>query len=101
MAQFKSEGRIDSVEPRGPAALAGILPGDRLLAINGHRIQDVVGYHFHESAGSLTVEVSRGEQTLTVAIRKDEDADLGLVFLDPTFDGIKRCNNHCPFCFVD
>jgi putative radical SAM enzyme (TIGR03279 family) len=21
--------------------------------------------------------------------------------VDPTFDGIKRCNNHCPFCFVD
>ncbi|HET9494258.1 MAG TPA: DUF512 domain-containing protein, partial [Chloroflexia bacterium] len=36
-----------------------------------------------------------------LTIRKAEQQDLGLEFVDPTFDGIKRCNNHCPFCFVD
>ena len=36
-----------------------------------------------------------------LTVRKPEQQDLGLEFVDPTFDGIKRCNNHCPFCFVD
>ena len=101
MPQYKSEGRIEAVEPESPAAQAGILPGDRLLAINGRAIKDVVGYQFHQVGERLTLEVVRDAQPLSLPVRKDEDADLGLVFFDPTFDGIKRCNNHCPFCFVD
>src|SRR5689334_1174567 len=101
MAQYKSEGRIETVEPGSPAAVAGIHDGDRLLAINGQRIKDVVGYQFHQVGETLTVEVLRAEKPLTLTVQKDEDADLGLVFYDPTFDGIKRCNNRCPFCFVD
>jgi putative radical SAM enzyme (TIGR03279 family) len=26
--------------------------------------------------------------------------DLGLEFMEPTFDGIRRCRNNCDFCFV-
>ncbi len=101
MPQYKSEGRIDSVAPASPAADAGVQPGDRLVAINGHAIRDVVGYQFHQVGETLALDVLRAGQPLTLTIRKDEDADLGLEFVDPTFDGIKRCNNHCPFCFVD
>ncbi len=101
MAQYKSEGRIEAVEPASPAAGAGIVAGDRLLAINGHRIKDVVGYQFHQVGERLLLEVVRDGKPVQVPVGKDEDADLGLVFYDPTFDGIKRCNNRCPFCFVD
>ena len=103
MAQFKSLGEIDNVEPESPADRAGIRPGDRLLAINGKPVKDIVGYQFHQVETRLTVQVAReGEAApLTFVVRKPEQQDLGLAFVDPTFDGIKRCNNHCPFCFVD
>src|SRR6476661_7993532 len=101
MAQYKSQGRIEAVEPHSPAASAGVQPGDKLMAINGHTIKDVVGYQFYQVGESLVLDVLRDGQPVALAVRKDEDADLGLVFFDPTFDGIKRCNNHCPFCFVD
>ena len=101
MAQYKSQGRIETVHPGSPAAVAGIVPGDRLLAINDVRIADVVGYQFHSTAERLAVDVQRGDTPVRVQVVKDLDEDIGLVFHDPTFDGIKRCNNHCPFCFVD
>ncbi|MGI8586093.1 MAG: DUF512 domain-containing protein [Chloroflexia bacterium] len=101
MAQYKSEGRIEDVQAGSPAALAGVMPGDRLTAINGRAIKDVVGYQFHQVGELLTLDLLRDGRPLSLPVGKDEDADLGLVFFDPTFDGIKRCNNRCPFCFVD
>jgi putative radical SAM enzyme (TIGR03279 family) len=101
MAQYKSQGRIEAVEPGSPAAAAGVLPGDHLVAINGNPIKDVVGYQFYQVGDQLLLDVLREGQPVQVPVGKDEDADLGLVFFDPTFDGIKRCNNRCPFCFVD
>ena len=103
MAQYKSQGTIDRVVPGSPADLAGIRQGDRLLAIDGKPVKDIVGYQFNQVAARVTVEVAReGEhEPRAFTIRKAEQQDLGLEFVDPTFDGIKRCNNHCPFCFVD
>src|SRR6266540_2886949 len=103
MAQFKSHGRIDRVVPHSPAARAGIQEGDRLLSINGTPVRDVVGYEFHQVSSRVTVEVARegASAPLLFTVRKPEQQELGLEFVDPTFDGIKRCNNHCPFCFVD
>ena len=49
----------------------------------------------------LAVERTGQSSPLLLTVRKSEQQDLGLNFADPTFDGIKRCNNHCPFCFVD
>jgi putative radical SAM enzyme (TIGR03279 family) len=62
-----------------------------------------VGYQFHQASSRITVEVERPglSAPLVFTVRKPEQQDLGLEFADPTFDGIKRCNNHCPFCFVD
>lgn len=99
--QYKSKGRIETVTPGSPAARAGFQPGDHLVAINGTTISDVVGYQFHTAADRLEVEVQREGARVRLRVVKDLDQDLGLVFHDPTFDGIKRCNNHCPFCFVD
>ncbi len=103
MAQYKSKGTIDRVEPQSPADRAGIAAGDRLVSINGTPVKDLVGYQFHQVNNRLTVEVERPTESapLLFTIRKPEQQDLGLEFLDPTFDGIKHCNNHCPFCFVD
>jgi S1-C subfamily serine protease len=36
--------RLDSVEPAGPAARAGLRAGDRIAAVNGHALATVVPY---------------------------------------------------------
>lgn len=103
MAQHKSNGTIDKVVPGSIAEEIGIAEGDRLLSLNGTPVKDIVGYQFYQVAEELTVEVARegASAPLLFTVSKPEQEDLGLQFVDPTFDGIKRCNNHCPFCFVD
>src|SRR5215203_871504 len=103
MAQQKSNGIIDKVVPGSLADELGIAQGDRLLSLNGTPVKDVIGYQFYQVAEELTVEVARegASSPLLFTVNKPEQQDLGLEFVDPTFDGIKRCNNHCPFCFVD
>ena len=39
--------------------------------------------------------------TLHVVLEKDADEGLGLGFSEALFDGLRQCNNHCPFCFID
>jgi hypothetical protein len=36
-----------------------------------------------------------------VELEKDADDPLGLEFSEALFDGLRQCNNHCPFCFID
>ena len=36
-----------------------------------------------------------------VDLEKDADDGLGLEFSEALFDGLRQCNNACPFCFID
>ena len=38
--------KIKSVDPGSPGQLAGILPGDTLVSINGKDVVDVLDYKF-------------------------------------------------------
>lgn len=93
---------IASVDRRSPAQLAGIKPGEQLLAINGHEIIDVLDYRFYgyDADSHLTLREPNGAQR-AVHIRKQEGQDLGLNFDTYLMDEMRSCANHCIFCFVD
>jgi putative radical SAM enzyme (TIGR03279 family) len=93
-------GVIVAVAPGSLAARVGLQPGDVLLVINGHPLRDVVDVRFYAADERLTFEVRRSEETFTVETMRRYDEPLGLDFADLTFDGIRRCNNRCEFCFV-
>ena len=75
--------------------------GDRLLSINEHEIADVLDYRFYltDSCLTLQLETSKGERT--VRIRKKEDDDIGLEFDTYLMDKQHSCRNQCVFCFID
>lgn len=97
-----SQTKIKTVAPGSPAHQAGIAPGETLLAINGHRIVDVLDYKYYAYDPELILELSEeaGERR-TVALTKDVGEDLGLEFATYLMDRARACANQCVFCFVD
>ena len=93
---------VASVEPGSIGDELGFQPGDRLLSINGQRPRDLIDLQFLVGAEELVLEVEDPDGTLhTVELEKDLDEGLGLGFTEALFDGLKQCNNACPFCFID
>ncbi|NLG79415.1 MAG: DUF512 domain-containing protein [Firmicutes bacterium] len=93
---------ITQVKPGSIADEAGIMPGDRLISVNGRPVRDVLEYRFlcAEEELSLVIERPDGD-VLVVEVTKDYDEPCGLEFGDAIFDGVRRCRNRCVFCFVD
>ena len=93
---------IASVDHRSPAERSGVRPGEKLLAINGHQIVDVLDYRFfgYDKNPELELAGENGERRL-VRVRKPEGEDLGLNFDTYLMDKARSCANNCIFCFVD
>jgi putative radical SAM enzyme (TIGR03279 family) len=96
--------QIISVAAGSRAEKAGVKIGDRLLAINNKPIRDMIDYQFEASDPNSVLSVEREQdnqkQILQIKLKNATGEPLGLEFAEPTFDGIKVCNNDCPFCFV-
>lgn len=93
---------IQSVEPGSHAALAGILPGETLVSINGHEIYDVLDYRFYETSPHLTVAIADTAGVLReIHLRKKQYDALGLGFETYLMDSQHSCRNQCIFCFID
>ena len=91
-------GVIDAVEQGSVAEAAGLRPGDRVLSVNGRPLWDVLDYQFYAADSEIVLLVEREGSVSTH--RLDGDEGLGIRFAEATFDGIRRCKNRCPFCFV-
>ena len=93
---------ITRVLPDSIAAEVGFEPGDRLVAINGQKLRDLIDYQFLCADEVLELEVLDAKgKSHHVEIEKDYDDDLGLEFETALFDALIQCNNRCPFCFID
>lgn len=90
---------IESIGKGSIAAKAGLLPGDRLVAINGHEIRDVIDLMFYANEPDLKFRVVRDDVRMAfdAGLEDDGPADLGIM-LKPF--KIKTCRNNCIFCFV-
>jgi len=93
---------VDTVEPGSIGEELGFQPGDKLLSINGVRPRDLIDLQWLVGVEELRLEVEDSEGTLhAVELEKEADEGLGLGFSEALFDGLRQCNNHCAFCFID
>ncbi len=93
---------IANVHAGSKAEKKKILAGDRLLAINGKEITDVLDYRFHLQNRRLTLQIETvSGKKRRVVIRKAEDEDIGLEFETYLMDKQRACRNNCIFCFID
>jgi putative radical SAM enzyme (TIGR03279 family) len=93
---------VASIEEGSIGQELGFEVGDQLISINGVKPRDLIDYKFliAEEDIQLIILDEKGKQH-TIDIEKDYDDELGLAFTEALFDGLKQCNNQCPFCFID
>ena len=101
--RMKRTGQIISgIRPDSIAEELGISPGDRLMSINGQKIEDIFDYDFLCEDDQLTIMIETADgQEWECSVEKDEDEDLGLIFDSGLMDDYRSCRNDCIFCFID
>jgi putative radical SAM enzyme (TIGR03279 family) len=89
---------VADVAPGSIGDEIGILPGDRIVKVNGRSIRDYLDFRFQTSGETeleLTVKKADGE-TWQIELDREEGEDFGLEFeqIVP-----RQCANECLFCF--
>lgn len=93
-------GGIVAAVERGAAREAGLLPGDRAIAVDGEPLRDVIDWWWLTDEPSFTLEVERQGAPLELEVDRRPGEPLGVSFTETLFDGIRECDNACAFCFV-
>ena len=95
-------GLISGVRKNSLAEAAGIVAGDKLIAVDGVQVKDIIELSFYTSDYEVELELeNQAGQRRQVHIDKYPDEDLGLEFEAAVFDKVNTCYNNCIFCFVD
>ncbi|MHB1446072.1 MAG: DUF512 domain-containing protein [Acidimicrobiales bacterium] len=92
--------RVAAVDPGSPAELAGLLPGDEIVSINGRVPRDVIQYRLLVDEDEVDLELRRGGLEVDLSIHKTAGAPLGAEVTSALFDRVRTCDNHCEFCFI-
>lgn len=99
---MKSEGIVAAVIADSIADELGLEPGDRILEVNGEKIQDIIDLSFALADEMIELLIQKKDGlTEYYQIEKDYDEELGIEWESAVWNGVRRCANRCVFCFVD
>jgi len=93
-------GLVGAVASASLAMELGIEPGDRVVGVNGQPLLDALDFQFQAQAERVVLDVERDGALLRYRLELGGDDYWGITFEDPTFDGVRLCENACPFCFI-
>lgn len=91
---------ISGVDPLSAAARAGLLPGDRVVEVNGVRPRDILEWHRMVDNDVVDLHISRGRESLDIVVERLPGEPFGARVSSAVFDRIHTCDNHCEFCFI-
>jgi putative radical SAM enzyme (TIGR03279 family) len=93
---------VVAVTPGSPAARAGLLPGDEIVAMSGQVPRDIIQYQLLADEPELEFELRRGGLDLTITVSRPPETNdpLGIEVNSALFDQVRTCDNHCEFCFI-
>lgn len=93
---------VTRVDEGSIAEELGIQAGWKLVSVGGKQIRDVIDYELftNEERIGLEFEDTEGDPRL-FDVEKEAWEPLGLNFETGLMSPIRRCANHCVFCFID
>ena len=93
---------VSSTQRGGLAQRHGIEEGDKIIAINGNEINDILDYRFYETDRRLNIILEKsGGDRREIVIRKGQYDSLGVECGTYLMDKQHSCRNKCVFCFID
>lgn len=92
---------IKSIAPGSIAEELELEPGDSLLTINGHEVEDIFDYEYYVDSPQMFVEVEKADGEIWELEIENEYEDLGITFENGLMSDYKSCTNKCIFCFID
>lgn len=94
--------QIKSVAPGSIGEELELEPGDKLLEINGQKIEDVLDYRFYIQNEEISMVVEKKDGTQEEwEFDKEYYEDLGIEFENGLMSDYRSCTNQCIFCFID
>jgi putative radical SAM enzyme (TIGR03279 family) len=90
---------VEHVTPGSIAEELEVQAGDRLLAVNGRPLRDIIDYSYYTASDDeLLLEIEKPDGELwELELQREQGEPLGLTFSAPQ---PARCANNCIFCFV-
>lgn len=91
--------RVQSVAPDTLGAALDLLPGTQLLAVNDRELEDFLDWEFLTADDQFVLRARLPSgQEMEYDVERPEGLPMGVTLEAPR---IRRCANHCDFCFVD
>jgi putative radical SAM enzyme (TIGR03279 family) len=93
---------VREVASGSPADRAGIVAGDRVLAVDGEAVRDLIDWRWLTAEPSFEVALAGTDSGAgrTIRLERAWDEAVGVEFDGIVFDGVRTCENACAFCFV-
>ena len=91
--------RVQAVAPDSLGAALQLTPGTELLTVNGKTLEDFLDWEFLTADDQFVLQarLPSGEE-IEFDVERPEGMPMGVTLEPPR---IRRCANHCDFCFVD
>src|SRR5882762_8818279 len=91
--------RVQAVAPGSLGAALGVVPGTELHAVNGRALEDFLDWEFLTADERFVLSATMpGGDAVEYDVERPEGLPMGVTLEAPR---IRRCANHCDFCFVD
>jgi len=91
--------RVQAVAPDSLGAALELIPGTELLEVNGRHLEDFLDWEFLTADEQFVFRARLPSgQEVEYDVERPEGLPMGVMLEPPR---IRRCANHCDFCFVD